>query len=140
MKMDDYEDKKSVFNAGVAQVERIDSIRRAIISSRFNPLGLNEETGTFNYEVIISSCDILLNEAWAKLSPKEKTLGENTRKLIRRFLEINPPIKKTSSGLRINNESYKKLLELLNYYEQIIQIFLDAHNLGNPSLDEDDGL
>lgn len=135
---EDYDDKKSLFNAGIAQTERIDSIRRAIISSRFNPLSLNEDTGTFNYEVIISSCDILLNEAWAKLSPKEKILGENTRKLIRRFLEVNPPLKKTSAGIRINNENYKKLLELLNYYEQLTQTFLDAHNLGNPNLEEDD--
>ena len=73
--------KKSRFNAGVALTERIDALQRAINSARFNPIAMNMDTGTYNFMVMINANDGLLDEAWAKLSDKEKASGNRIKKL-----------------------------------------------------------
>ena len=126
------------FNAGVAMAFRIDSLQRAINSSRFSPLQLNEETGTLNYEVIFSSCNSLLNEAWSKLEQKEKDLGEKTRKLIQEFMEKFPILIRNNKGeVKVNNNNFKRLMEMLDFYEKLNKTFLDNHNLNAPTMNKD---
>lgn len=132
------ENKKSVFNAGIAQTERIDALQRAINAARFNPLMKNFDTGTFNYEVMISSNEALLYEAWAKLNKDEKDRAERVRLTIIGFMKHHSPlIPNREGGLVLNTENYEKLLELLNLYEKMNKELLDAHNLNAPTAEEE---
>lgn len=140
--MSDYEDNKlSRFNAGVALTERIDALQRAINAARFNPLATNPETMTMNYENMIAANDALFYEAWGKLKDDERELGQRIQKIIKRFLETNPPINKDANGkMQINKNNYKKLLELINFYERKNKEFLDGHNLNAPNFEDDDDM
>jgi hypothetical protein len=140
--MSDYDEegKRSVFNAGVAQTERIDSLQRAINAARFNLVAVNYDTGTFNYEVIISACDGLMNEAWAKLDASEKTFSERIRGTVKKFIEANPPFKKNNGEVKVSNENFKKMSELLDLYEKTTKRMLDSHDLNSPNRDDDEGL
>lgn len=136
------EGEKSIFNAGVAQAERIDSLQRAINASRFNVLAVNPETMTYNYQVIIDANNGLLDEAWAKLSDDEQKLGLKLKKLINDFIEIKPPMKKITNGMseemKINKDNYKDMLKLIDIYSRTIKEFLNSHDMNSPSKDEDD--
>jgi hypothetical protein len=139
MSMD--EDRKSKFNAGVALAERIDALQQAINGARFNPLAPNMETGRFNFEIMVSANDSLLNECWAKLNPTEKNKGDRVRKVVMMFLRMNPPITRVNSELRVNKKNYENLMEILDIYEKMNKDFLDAHDLNAPNKeDDDDGL
>jgi len=126
----------SKFNAGVAMAERIDSLQRAINAARFNPLMPNPETGTFNYEIMISSNDGLFKEAWSKLTADERKIGDRIKKAVYKAIEMNPPIVKNSEGLKINYQNYKKLLEMLDLYEKLNRQFLENHDLNAPNVDK----
>ena len=137
----DSEGKQSVFNAGVAMAERIDFLQRAINSSRFNPLALNPETQTFNYQVMIDANDALLNEAWSKLTETERKEARRMRKLVKDFILMKPIVSKSNKGeLRVNNENYAKFMELIDLYEKLNKELLDSHSLNSPDSDDDDGL
>jgi hypothetical protein len=133
--------KKSVFNAGVAQVQRIDSLQKAINASRFNPLMRNLEVGRFNYEIMISSNDALLFEAWSKLSSEEQKEGERIKSIIHEFIEFHPVVSQKNNGeLIVIKENYKQFMELIDIYEKINKTLLEKHDLNSPSRDEDDEL
>jgi len=133
----DEETRGAIFNAGVAFAERIDSLQRAINAARFNPLALNPDTGTFNYEIMQSALDSLLNTSWGKLNRDEKEFGERMRKVVKAFIKSNPPITKSGNGEpKISKQNYEKLVELLDFYEKVIQVFYDNHNLNNPDAQE----
>ena len=132
---DEEENKQSKFNPGVALAERIDNLQKAINASRFNPLARNEEVGRYNYEIMISSLDGLFNEAWGKLKPDEKVLGERIQLLIKEFLKMNPIIVFNNNQLRINKKNYESFLDILNLYERTIKEFLEAHALSSPNID-----
>lgn len=137
----DSEGKQSVFNAGVAMAERIDFLQRAINAARFNPLAMNPETQTFNYQIMIDANDALLNEAWSKLTEKEKTQARRIRKLVKEFVMIKPIVSRSNKGeMRVNNENYLRFMELIDIYEKINKELLDAHSLNSPDSDDDDGL
>lgn len=139
----DYEEKKlSKFNAGVALAERIDSLQRALNAARYNPLAYNFEVGKFNYEIMVISCDGLLNEVWSKLDEKERVYGERIRKLILGFMESNPitSTKSKDGEIKVNTMNFKKFMALVDLYEKTDKIFLDEHNLNSPNFDDDDGL
>jgi hypothetical protein len=137
--MDYEEDKQSKFNAGIALTERLDSLQRAINAARFNPILKNFETGTYNYEIMICSCDGLLNEAWDKLSPAEKTFAQRLTKVVHEMKELFPPIEVDDRGnTRINNTHYKKMLVVIDFYEKKMKEWLGRHNLNAPNKDEDE--
>jgi len=137
---EDYDDygQKSRFNAGVAQTERIDSLQRAIITSKFDLLGMNPDTESYNYEVVIIANELLINEAWAKMSKEERELAERTRKAARNYVTAFPPFKIMNGEIKVNRDNYTKLVELLDFYEKFTKRILDAHDLNNPSREEDD--
>jgi hypothetical protein len=135
-----YEDTggTSVFNAGILMTERIDSLQRAINAARFNPLAQNVEVGRFNYEIMVCANDGLLNECWSKLNAKEKVQGDRIRKIVITFLELNPIIVNANGETKVNRLNYKKFMELIDIYEKTNKIFLDAHRLNSPNVDDDD--
>src|SRR5437867_4355431 len=121
--------KISMFNAGVAQAERIDSLQRAINAARFNPQDFNVETKTFHYQIIISSLNGLMMEAWSKLDNKEQIFLSKLDKLINDFIKVNPVINqnygiKTGMEFSWNSDNYRKLLYLLSLYEKTIKEYL----------------
>jgi len=137
---------KSLFNAGIALAERIDSLQRALNASRFNLRGFNQETGTFNYEVMINALDGLLLEAWAKLDKQEKIDAERVRKLTHDCINHYPPMEQSgsersgSSGFKMNQKNFDKLKNLLLIYEKKMKEYLDEHALNSPNRDDDEGL
>lgn len=136
----DEEGKLSKFNAGVAQTERLDSLQRAINMARFNPLSMNMDTGTYNYQVMINANDCLLNECWAKLKKDEKTYGDRIKLLVHQTVELYPPVTYGKDGAKVNVNNYKKFMEVINIYEKTTKTFLDTHNLNSPNVDDDEGL
>lgn len=137
--MDYEEEKQSKFNAGVALTERLDALQRANNAARFNPIMKNFETGTYNYEVMIASCDGLLNEAWDKLTKKEKELGLRLSKMIHKQIKYFPPIEMDDKGnVNINVNHYEKALQLIDFYEKKTKEWLGSHNLNSPNLEDDE--
>lgn len=134
------EGKYSKFNAGVALTERLDQLQRAINASRFNPIAMNLEVGTPNYEVWLNANDALLDECWAKLHDKEKKEGKRISKLIRDYIHKCPPLVNTKDGTRINQDNFSKMMSMLDLYTKKIKIYLDEHKLNSPNIDEDEGL
>ena len=136
--------KKAVFNAGIAKTYRIDSLKRAINSCRFNPLLINYETGTFNFEVMMLANDGLLNECWAKLSTQEQLAGEKMRMIVANYIKKFPIAKKinTTGGtdVSISKDNYYKFLDLFYIYERMVNEFLDNHDLDSPNKDNTRGL
>lgn len=134
------EGKKSLFNAGVAQTERIDALQRAINSSRFNPLAKDLLIGKYNYEIMVSACDGLLAEVWAKLDKKEKIEGQRIKNVITNFLRIRPVLNITTKETKVHKKNYEDFLELFQIYENTVKIYLDSHNLNAPNIEDDEGL
>lgn len=133
--------KISRFNAGVAQAERIDVLQRAINMARFNPLVVDMNTQTYNYEVILNANDGLLLEAWAKLTEAEKKQADKIYNLAHGFKKTFPIIMQNNNGDQtINRQNFEKFMEILNTYEKKNKVFLDEHSLNSPNMDDDEGL
>lgn len=134
--------KQSVFNAGVAFAERIDALQRAINAARFNPQSYNEETGTFNYQVIITSLHGLLMESWSKLDDEERIILVRYDNMINLMTELFPIVTSTKTenenNFFWNYENYKRLMVILNLHEKNIKDALDNHSLNSPNRDDDD--
>jgi len=140
--MADYEDvKQSKFNAGIAQTERIDSLQRAINAAKFNPLMQNFETGTFNFQVMISAADCLGREGWDKFNDAERTELNRYETLCKSWVQtFFPIISVKSGGYKVNNNHLQKFLELYDIWEKKLKIYLGRHSLNAPTRDEDDDI
>ena len=137
----DEDSKRSRFNAGVAQAERIDALQRAINIARFNPLMINPETQTYNYQITLQSNNGLLSEAWAKLTEKEKLEADKIFRLANEFEKTFPIINVNNNGtVTINKQNFEKYKYILNQYERKNKIYLDEHSLNSPNMDDDEGL
>jgi len=134
------EGKKSVFNAGIAQTERIHSLQQALNAARFNLTAYNYEVNKFNYEVMVSSNDGLLMEVWSKLTCDEQVKGNRIRKIVTDFMKTFPIVYSNNGEYKINNKNLEKFKELIMVYEQINKVFLDVHNLNSPNYEADEGL
>jgi len=136
----DYEDVKlSKFNAGIAQTERIDSLQRAINAAKFNPLMRNFETGTFNFEVMISAADCLGREGWDKFDEAERKHLNKHEQLVKSWVRTFFPISQMKNGeIKVNQKAYESFLELYDLWEKLLKIYLGKHSLNAPSKDEDD--
>jgi len=137
--MDEYEDRKSRFNAGVALAERLDALQRAINAARYNPLMVNPETGTYNYENIYSSFHSLTDEAWGKLSDGEKQHCLRLLNVAEQYKKVCPPIKLDKNGTtKINAKNFEQYMNFLNHAVRKAKEFLDRHNFNAPDSDGDD--
>lgn len=142
MVYDEY-NKQSVFNAGVAQAERIDSLQRAVNMARFNPQEINQDTRTFNYQVMISSLDSLAMEAWSKATAAEQKLLTSMNSVIHSMSNAFPILIENMNHrgqmeLEWDVNNFNKLMKTLMIYEKIIKDVLDAHSLNSPTKDDDD--
>jgi len=135
-----YEDNKlSQFNAGVAQTERIDALQRAINSAKFSPLMRNFETGTFNFEIMISAADCLGREGWDKFSKAEQEDLAKCEELCKNWVRTFFPVSMDKSGqFKINPKHYESFLQLYDIWEKKLKTLLGKHNLNAPTRDEDD--
>ena len=140
---DDEESKQSVFNAGVAKAERIDSLQRALNASRFNLTLPNFDTGTYNYDVMLTCLETLRLEAWAKGTKVERVYLDKIRKHIDEIKEKYCPYKECYNidgerELVWDNKKLNIIKKILVRYEEIIRDVLDAHALDAPNKDYDD--
>lgn len=131
--------RRSRFNAGIAQTERIDALQRAINSAKFNPLMRNFETGTFNFEVMISAADCLGREGWDKFSKTEREDLEKIEKLTKTWVKTFFPIAQERNGdFRINQKHLETFLKFYDMWEKELKILLGKHDLNAPTRDEDE--
>lgn len=138
--MDYNSERQSLFNAGVAMAERIDALQRALNAARFNPLAFNPGTGTYNFEIMIRSCDGLISEAIGKMNDKEKESVKLIQQIIIDYQKFYPIFRNTKDGLKINMTNWEKLYPLIKHYEIYSKGVLDNHNFNSPDFDSDDGL
>jgi len=132
------DNKKSVFNSGVAMAERNDGLRRAIQMGRYSPTAFNMEVGKFNFEIMVTSVDNLFNSAWGKLTPNERKEGDRYSKLINKLLLLKPIITGIGSKEpKINRDNLHKFLELFTLYERKINEYYEAHDLDSPNKEFD---
>jgi hypothetical protein len=137
---DEFEYRKGRYNSGASSVERIHSLLSGINIARQNPLAMNAETGTMNFQVMVTCNDGLVDEAWGKLTEPERKIVTKIHELNKMALKIFPPISKINGDWVVNQENYEKLMDIIDKYCQINRDFLDAHNLGNPDEWDDEGL
>ena len=139
MDYDSQDSSKSQFNAGVAHVERIDALQRAINFCKMNPLARNIETGTFNFEVMVASADCLVAEGWEKFSPDERLTVERWDNYIKSFLRVKPLLRVSRTGeLVINHKNYQQFLKDFAVYERILKEYYGIHELNSPSKNRED--
>lgn len=132
------DNRKSIFNAGVALAERIDGLRRAINAAKYNPTAFNPEVGKFNFEIMVTSADNLLDEAWGKLTDKERLEGDKYSKLINQQLLVKPIIIGIGSkDPKINKDNLQKFLVLFTLYERRIRVYYEEHDLDSPNKEYD---
>jgi hypothetical protein len=138
----EYEDvKKSKFNAGMAHAERTDMLQRSINSAKYNPLQQNFETGTFNYEIMITSADNKITEGWDYFSDKERKEILSWQNTFEGWLKTHPIVSTNKNGERkLNIRNYEMFKEFFRQLERKIQDLYGKHNLGNPAMDDDEGL
>lgn len=133
------EGKKSYFNAGMAQADRVDMLQRILNDARFNIMMINPIYGRFNYEVMVTSCDGLLKECWGKLSDKEKAEGLRIKNLISSYLNSNPIVIGNGNGeSKVNNNNLKVFQKFFELYENKMRDFLEAHDMNSPNKEEED--
>lgn len=137
--MVDDEGRKSIFNAGVAQTERVDEIQREINRAWFNPLQKHMETGMWNFQIIIAGYDRIFDgETWAKLPDNLKEKGIAIQSVVHDFIKLNPIITEQKNGtLKINRENYENLIDRLRVWQRIIKVILDKVEFDSPNKDED---
>lgn len=138
--MADYDDaKKSRFNAGIAQTERIDSLQRAINGAKFNPLMKNFETGTYGYEIIMDALDVMIDEGWEKFTTKEREIVLRMNKVLRSMHKFFPPISLDKDNVQsINKINYDKFMEFARMFGRKLKEYYGNHDLNAPNYDEDD--
>jgi len=138
--MADEDTKRSVFNAGIAQAERVHYQQEQINLCNSNPFLINPFTLTYNFQTIISSLNCLLMETWGKLDKDERETGDKLRKAIEIVLIKYPVIRLIPTG---NGEELVQDINYYNYYtylnpilivyEKAVKDFLEAHDMNSPN-------
>lgn len=135
------EGSQSRFNAGIALTERIDALQRAINAAKFNPFMRNFETGTFNYEILITCLDNMIAEGWDKFSSTEKEHCLRMLEVLNNLKQILPPISFNKDGeYKINMANYNNFINFFGKCERKIKEYYGNHDLNSPKKDDDDGL
>ena len=133
---------KSLFNAGIAQVMRLDKLQQAMNAARFNLKAINMETGTYNYECFINAAKCAFDEIWPKLSDKEKKEGSSLIKTAEDIIRYKSPYESCSNKGEtkhlFNKKSYENMEDLIDIISRRLRELMDAHDFNSPSKDEDD--
>lgn len=136
----DEDSKKSRFNAGIAQTERMDALQRAIIQAKFNPLMRNMETGTYNYENLLPAADSMIDEAWGKLNEKERALTLRMYNVLYNLNKYFPPVSlNRKNEPQINKVNYERYISFFGLLHRKLKDLYDIHELNSPSKEVDDG-
>jgi len=140
--------KSSQFNAGLLQMKRLHETQDLLNRANLNPLALNEEVGVYNFEILFSSVNSLLNEASPKLGKVEREDAEFMRDAIKNFMlkkpvfEVKKNIKVGSNGMvnKFNETNWRTLQRWLTKYETLVRDLLDKHSMNSPDKEDDEGL
>ena len=119
-------------------MQRLHNLQSQINRCNLNPTAYDEETASWNFELILSCNNSLLEEAWPKLSTKEKEDIAKLKIAMETFLNKYPIYEKSkrNSPLRINDIHWEIFKSWLFKYSLNIRELLDKHRLSSP--DEDD--
>lgn len=140
--------ESSQFNAGLLQMKRIHETQDLLNRANLNPQSFNDEVGVYNFEIIISSINSLLNESSPKLGSVERVEAEAMRDAIRFFLN-KYPIYELKNGIKggnsrastkFNEKNWKVLQKQIIIYETLVRRLLDKHELNSPNKRDDEGL
>jgi len=133
------ESKKSIFNGGVALAERTDQLWRTINATRYNPTNYDYEAGRFNYEIMLTTADIILRQAWGKLTDTERKEGDRYSKILNDFILKKPIVTfNNKQMLKINSQNLLTFLKLFDAYEKKLKIYYEEHDLDSPNKDSED--
>jgi len=131
----------SKFNAGMLQMTRLHSLQEKINGCNLNPLAYDSDASVFNFEIIFSCNNSLLEEAWPKLSEKEQKKAILLKTALNNFLKKYPIYeKRRRKGLQLNECHWEIISEWLCKYSLMIRDLLNKHRLSSPDDDDDDGL
>jgi hypothetical protein len=137
--------QKAVFNEGMLQATRLNSIQDGINKVRINPLAFNLEQNCYNYQVWFYSLCSLLSEGTGKFSDTEVGELNSVQELIEKTLEFFPPhitIRNEVNNTKVTKvkaKNWDKIRKLLIIFEKQLRITLDEHGLTNPDV-EGEGL
>lgn len=136
--MDDALDeiKISDWNEGMFQMRRIDKIENTLNSCWINPTAFNNEFNVFNYEVIFSCVNSMLQEIRGKLTKGEKEKAEVLKRGILIALNSFPiykQIKKNGErNLKFQIYNWKVIMNWLYKYESMMRELANTHGFSSP--------
>ncbi len=133
----------SEFNAALYQMNRLHVLQTRINDAHVNPLAINMEFGIYNFELILSSCNSLLQEVYPKLKTNEKKDLLNYKKVLEQAMKENPIIetktKKTHPHTKyqeLNQHHWAVLEEWIFTYELKVRQGLEKHGMNSPRKDD----
>jgi hypothetical protein len=133
---------QSSFNEASLKMIRIHKFQETSGVCNFNPLQPNQQTGTYNYEVIFECNNNLLKECWGKMNDKEREELKNTKDYLQKFLKKHP-IHKQINFPNENKPQTKTFIyhweiykEALFNYELRIRELLTRIKYDSPDMDE----
>jgi len=136
--MGDYskDGRESEWNEAALKSKRLDDIQKLINMLRLDPL---IRTGNkFNYQYLLLTIGLLYGEGRSKYSDNEKIEVDNIKQVCIDTLKYHPPhTLKINSSLNknikisylINQEYFEKFMDLLDFYENKVKDYNDAHGL-----------
>lgn len=135
----------SKFNEGSLQMQRIHMLQERVNLSNLNPLNFYPESNFYGYQVIFNSLNSLFAECSSKLDDKEVEEGKTMRRRINMLLIIRPvhhyienPVTHTKE-IKVNQQSWRIIKEMLFEYELLIRKLLEVHNLTSPKVESEGG-
>lgn len=138
------ESKKSRFNAGIAQVYRLDAAQQKLNEARQAPLAFNSDTQQFGYEMMLSSILSMYKEGKPKFNPDEIKTCERFIKVIQEQMKLHPIFKTIDNQERnernvvVDYENWEKIDKLISLFEDDVRAFLDEHDFNSPNKGDDD--
>ena len=133
--------KVSEWNEATLKVIRLHDIQSTINILKMDPLTRNN--GKFNYEWLAKAVDSLYGEGYSKYTEKERTKVDRIRKLMLDILKYTPPHKqilieghsKQKKSYVLNNNSFERLMEIVEMFERIVKDYNDDHGLTTKNRD-----
>lgn len=140
--IDTEEDSKSQFNEAFLKMYRINKLQDAINNSNISPLAWNVNLNVYNYQILFSSLNGLLMEAWSKLNPKEKEDAGNMKSAIESAMKKYPiyetrknvAIGKTET--KLNKRNWETISKWLFKYEVMVREMLGRTGYDSPNKEE----
>lgn len=131
------EGEMSEWNEGVLKSIRLNSIQILLNNSKVDLTARSLDFTHFNYELWITSIDLLYGEGKAKYSEPEIEEVDKIKELAFKTLKLFPPctyvIEHKSSGknktIIVNKENLDRLIKLGDIFETAVKKYNDKHGL-----------